>query len=140
MMATDALSMLWAMIPRTHLGRLAISLLLLPLAAASASPAAKSPPSFGSLGQATAFLDSCLEAKDAKRLEDATLQHQSTSFEALRKVHVRVALSKLYSGKEFPADRDRFKLGGHDSELGHVHVDFLKRDGKWFLESIWMCR
>jgi len=128
------------MIPRTHLGRLAVALVLLPLGTSSAAPAARSHPAFATLSQATAFLDSCLEAKDAKRLEDATLQHQSTSFEALAKIHARIPLAKLYVGKEFPADRDRFKLGGHASELGHVHVDFLKRDGNWFLESIWMCR
>ncbi len=42
--------------------------------------------------------------------------------------------------KEFPCDCVEFKLGGHQSELGHIHIDFAKRDDSWVIKSIWMCR
>jgi hypothetical protein len=49
-------------------------------------------------------------------------------------------LRERYGHLEFPARGDTFKLGGHASELGHLHVDFVRVEGGWRLRDIWNCR
>ena len=49
-------------------------------------------------------------------------------------------LAKIFEGREFPKDATTFKLGGHDMELGHCHIEFSKKDGSWEIVRIWQCR
>ena len=67
------------------------------------------------------------------------VQHKVV-FEVLKEQDQRTPLIKLYSDIEFPQDKDKFKLGGHMSELGFIHIDFVKKDGKWYIGDIWQCR
>lgn len=60
--------------------------------------------------------------------------------ERLKEKHTTASLRQLYAQIEFPKNEHEFKLGGHDKELGHIHIDFVKNDGSWFLNKIWMCR
>ncbi len=50
------------------------------------------------------------------------------------------SLSQTFKGKVFPADKHIFKLGGHNKELGHCHIDFVKVKGGWQLARVWQCR
>lgn len=52
----------------------------------------------------------------------------------------RTDLRTLHLGREFPTDADKFKLGGHASELGHIHVDFEKQGICWKVARFWLCR
>ncbi len=45
-----------------------------------------------------------------------------------------------YKDISFPDKGVDFKLGGHDKELGHVHIDFVKRIDGWVINKIWQCR
>ena len=97
-------------------------------------------PGFASLSKAVSFIVSCLDAKEPSRLQSATLRRKIYGFESLEYSHGQIPLTKRYLGREFPSKGDSFKLGGHDMELGHVHIDFVKRNGQWFIDSIWVCR
>ncbi len=77
---------------------------------------------------------------DAMPEGDAPRETRVRSLEQLRGALGDRTLAQIYSGEEFPADKDRFKLGGHDSAIGHTHIDFTRRHGLWRLERIWQCR
>lgn len=49
-------------------------------------------------------------------------------------------LARIFADLEFPEVGDSYKLGGHDKELGHIHIDFEKHRGMWELSKIWECR
>lgn len=114
--------------------------MFLALRIASASDTLPAPPAFDSLRQAVAFIAECLETKDRGRLEAATLMYQVSDLEYVSRLNARYPLLKLYAGREFPQGGKTFVLGGHRSELGHTHIDFKKRDGRWYIHSITMCR
>jgi len=101
-------------------------------------------PAFLSLKEAVTFISSCLERGDLATLAGACLEGSGTLtpavFAQLQKIHKEIPLGTRYEKREFPADAESFKLGGHMSELGHIHIDFVKRSGKWCLSRIWMCR
>lgn len=101
-------------------------------------------PGFVNLPAAVAFIASCLETQDFAKLTQACLsdaqppaKHVLTQ---LKQKHEEQPLPKRYAAKAFPAKGTAFKLGGHDSELGNIHVDFSKQGDRWYLEHIWMCR
>jgi len=106
------------------------------------------PTTFKTLAAATDLLDRAIKTDDRKLLLGAipsssttVFSQQPAVFEQLARERQRTGdLSKLYKDREFPAEEDTFKLGGHDKELGHIHIDFV-RDGKtWKLRDIWQCR
>ncbi len=49
-------------------------------------------------------------------------------------------LAKVFEGREFPKNTATFKLGGHQMELGHCHIDFVKDGDSWQITRIWQCR
>ena len=89
--------------------------------------------------------DACLQATD---LDDAMLQgslqskrnYRLRAISALAEKHAAADLRNVYAGHEFPTSESQFKLGGHDAELGHVHIDFQRTSGRWVLREIWICR
>ena len=110
-----------------------------------AAPAAgEKPPTFTALKDAVAFIADCLDKNDLDRLAAACANKDGrtnkNALEALRRSNENTPLGKRYAGREFPTDKDTFKLGGHMSELGFIHIDFVKRDNAWRLDNIWMCR
>jgi hypothetical protein len=58
----------------------------------------------------------------------------------LKEIDKKTPLPFLYAKASFPPKANKFKLGGHGSELGHIHIDFIKKKGKWFLDKIWLCK
>lgn len=106
------------------------------------------PRSFQSLAEATAALDRALAAPDPSAALNALLaarksylSEHPTVAEMLLKEHKRTgSFAKLYADRRFPATADTFQLGGHGSELGHIHIDFVRQDNAWRLKDIWNCR
>lgn len=119
---------------------------------------------FDTLAQAVDFIAACIEADSAPVLFKRTVVSERSTrrfdlgdrivtmedsagddfarqvFPSLRQQHERMDLRVRYDGRCFPADAQRLKLGGHDSELGHIHIDFIRRDNGWVIERIWVCR
>jgi hypothetical protein len=117
---------------------------LIPSLAGVCPAAGEKPAAFTALKDAVAFIAGCLDKGDFDRLaascSNAARPATKNALESLKRTHEKTPLPKLYEGKEFPADKDAFKLGGHMSELGFIHIDFVRKDGAWCLDSIWMCR
>ena len=45
-----------------------------------------------------------------------------------------------YKDSSFTDNTEIIKLGGQDRELGHTHIDFLRRGDDWVIDKIWQCR
>lgn len=112
-------------------------------------------PRFAALSEALGFLAAHLESGEAgviaaacdpppegmsrERLS-AWLRHQAWALERLAEAHHEQDLRERYAGREFPRTACEFKLGGHDAELGHLHLDFRRTPEGWLLQKIWICR
>jgi len=104
-------------------------------------------PAFAKLADALAFLRTTLEKDDYAGLVAACaagdkplLAQHRAPFDQLKTAHKTKGLGARYGKLEFPTTEEAFKLGGHASEIGHLHVDFLRVDGQWRLKDIWNCR
>jgi hypothetical protein len=109
---------------------------------------------FHSLADAIAFISECIEANAAVTLFDATLAAENPDnprlgesdafvrfiFPAVQRQFQIMDFRARYAGRSFPEQEENFKLGGHDKELGYIHLDFLKRGDQWIIEKIWECR
>ena len=97
-------------------------------------------PKFTTLGEAARFLACAVESNDTKAL--AAGCHSALPpkwvIDRLRERNIATPLVNLYEGKEFPSESDDFRLGGYAKELGHIQIDFVKSDGAWEIEQIWM--
>ena len=106
---------------------------------ADTAPPAKG--TYKDLAKAVGFISACLDKNDYKTLSAACTHAPNVHIlKQLRVVHRKQPLGKLYAKRTFPAKGNSFKLGGHDKELGHIHIDFTKKDGAWRLKTIFMCR
>ena len=113
------------------------------------APVEQSPASFSNLQEAVTFIAACLDQDDFEKLSGACVggrrpavylaQHRSV-FDTLKAAHENTPLQELYADRTFPEDTNTLKLGGHMAELGCLHIDFVKRDGHWFLADIWQCK
>ena len=114
------------------------------------NPAARQ---FTSLATAVDWIADCLEKDDVPQLLAAALgaaerverdpcyaEYFGRACELLTERHQALDLRRLYQGRDFPGDSERFKLGGHMAELGCLHIDFVRREPGWFLWDIWLCR
>jgi hypothetical protein len=54
--------------------------------------------------------------------------------------HEEYDLEKVYQGKEFPTDHDVFTLGGYDSVLFRMHIDFSKQLEGWSIKRFYLTR
>lgn len=103
-------------------------------------------PTFKTLISALHFIEKCLANDKQVELFKACLTSRASDFmrpricDQLAKTNSIHGLRKLYLNREFPTDDGRFKLGGHASELGHIHIDFVRKETGWQLDAIWMCR
>ena len=107
---------------------------------------------FHSLSEAVDFICSQIEAGDPALLTAAMAgKHPDDAFDYIRFFersvypllaarHREGCLRALYTGREFPTDQACFKLGGHDSELGYIHIDFVRQPDGWALQRIWLCQ
>lgn len=120
---------------------------ILAIGLASVTASADSPRRFKDLKEATAILDQCLATHSRQQLlktvaqSDGNFAQAPALFDSLTREWKRTGpFSVLYSSRKFPVVGSTFKLGGHDSELGHMHIDFKRADGGWVLDDIWICR
>jgi len=114
-------------------------------------------PTFATLPDAISFLAERLDSNDHDAIAAACdgppetprnvagevvhwRRHQTWAIKKLAEAHTQCDLRERYAGREFPAGVRCFKLGGHEAELGHTHVDFLYTREGWLLERIWVCR
>ena len=107
-------------------------------------------PVFDTLPDALAFIERCLNSSDKECLFNACLDCRASEtmrpfiIEDLYTIHVKSLLRSLYLERTppvtFPDDANTFKLGGHKSELGHIHIDFQRTNKGWQLNSVWKCR
>jgi hypothetical protein len=97
---------------------------------------------FANLADAVQFLAEVLANNDYEILALVCREKlpQPWVLERLRERHESTPLPELYSGWEFPQNAKEFTLGGHDMELGHIHIDFVKSKKGWTIKEIWMCR
>jgi len=97
---------------------------------------------FSRLADAVRFLARAIEAGDHSALAEASRDDLPADWvlDRLRKQNDATPLVKLYAGRKFPAAAREFKLGGHDRELGHIHIDFVRSGSRWEIQKIWMCR
>lgn len=97
---------------------------------------------FSKLANAVRFLAWDIEAADYSALADASREDLLADWvlDRLREQNSRTPLVTLYAGRKFPTTAKDFKLGGHDRELGHIHIDFVRSGTMWHIQKIWMCR
>jgi hypothetical protein len=109
---------------------------------------------FQSLTEAVDFIAECTASDSATALFNQTVEAETQgerpieqteyftqrTFPVLRQQYQIMDFRIRYKDWAFPADTERFKLGGHDKELGHMHIDFIKRDNGWVIERIFQCR
>jgi hypothetical protein len=95
---------------------------------------------FLNLSHAVGFISEALEEDDWKSLADACRAELPAAWVRLQETHRTTPLPELYADREFPKNSTEFKLGGHDTELGHIHIDFVKESNGWEIKQIWMCR
>jgi hypothetical protein len=110
-------------------------------------------PSFTDLDAAIEFAARALDARDCGIVADACVadqpdavglptrrEYRVRAIESLAARHAASSLRSRYAGRTFPANEATFELGGHESELGHVHVDFVRGEDGWQFKEIWICR
>ena len=106
------------------------------------------PPQFSSLAEAVQALDGALAAPNPGAALLALLPAGTTYLSEHPEVAAMLCkerertgpFSKLYAKRQFPEAATTFKLGGHQSELGHIHIDFIREGAAWKLKDIWNCR
>ena len=105
-------------------------------------------PPWKKLQDALGFLVERLEAEDYAAIGAVCPKLRATgessygyhALAVLRQKHLEKPLLSLYRLHRFPWLRRRYKLGGHDRELGHVHIDFSRTPAGWELDHINICR
>jgi hypothetical protein len=109
---------------------------------------------FHSLATAIAFISECVESNSALALfnQSVLIERQSEQFVERPDHFIEFTFPELqrqfqvmdfrirYKDSSFPDNTEIFKLGGHDKELGHTHIDFLRRGDDWVIDKIWQCR
>ncbi|MCA8960534.1 MAG: hypothetical protein KDC38_08475 [Planctomycetes bacterium] len=100
---------------------------------------------FESVAGALEFIVRCVEADDRSGLVAACsrgvqLSANPTTFDKLVELHQEVDLREKYGEQSFPTGSTQFTLGGHGHQYRHLHLDFVRREGKWTLSDVWQCR
>lgn len=109
---------------------------------------------FHSLAAAIDFISECVESNSALTLFNQTgsVERQAQkyaeqpdhfiefTFPALQRQFQTMDFRLRYKSHSFPENMESFKLGGCGKELGHIHMDFLKRGNDWVIDEIWQCR
>jgi hypothetical protein len=106
----------------------------------------EAPPQFQDLAEFLEWADKKLVADDYDGLVAAqtdTNDSRQTKIAYVKALDADLGekkLTEIFEGREFSEDATTFKLGGHDKELGHCHIDFVKNGGLWLIVKIWQCR
>jgi hypothetical protein len=109
---------------------------------------------FQSLSAAVAFIVDCIETNSASALLAQMARAETSAqvsssypsyfaewlFPKLTERHRELDFRSRYKDWTFPEDSRTFTLGGHDKELGHIHIIFSKRANGWVINEILECR
>ena len=99
---------------------------------------------FTNLQHAVDFIASSLESTNfagiATACQSSERKPNNSLLVSLQRTNQLKPLRQLYAGKSFPTNAVTFKLGGHDKELGFIHIDFILTNEVWKLQAIWQCR
>jgi len=123
-----------------------ISALFLIVLPASVFAAEEARPRFQQIAAFLTWADKNLAADNYETLITAQVDAKDTRETKLAYVKQldvelgKAKLAKIFEGREFPKEATTFTLGGHEKELGHCHIDFLKKDDAWQVARIWHCR
>lgn len=100
-----------------------------------------SPQGFGSLEDLVTELSAAIEARDKGRINQLCYDSCDVPIDRLAGQHEELSYHAILREKPGWTKADSWKLGGHGSRFGHIHIDFVKQlDGKWYLKRIWGCR
>jgi hypothetical protein len=103
-------------------------------------------PKFDTLEKFLSWADAKLASNDYEALSNAQIANKDakdTRITYIKKLDDDFSdgsLSKIFRGRIFPADKHQMKLGGHNKELGHYHIDLVRVGSYWQLARIWQCR
>lgn len=106
----------------------------------------KGKPAFSDARAAVDFVAAAVENNEWEKLYNACAEPSGDPeyfrgfFGYLQRFDQATPLRRLHAQAEFPADQTQYKLGGHGDEWGHIHIDFVKIRGQWYLDKIWQCR
>ena len=96
--------------------------------------------SFTNLQQAVDFIATALESTNTAAIAAACIEKPNQlDLTHLQDLNKAKPLRTLYAHRTFPTEADAFKLGGHMSELGFIHINFIRTNGIWYLNSIMEC-
>lgn len=98
---------------------------------------------FTNMAEVVDFLADCVQQNDLARFTNACVKPKYAGaivFDALKRLDAKTPLKEIYAGKEFPAKRSSFTMGGHAKELGHINIPLLKRNGTWYIRDYFICR
>lgn len=109
---------------------------------------------FQSLVSAINFISECVETTSAVILFNQTMASEirkgnsskeadyfiKYTFPQLQRQFEIMDFRIRYKNHSFPESENTFTVGGHDKELGHIHIDFLKHGDNWIIKEIWQCR
>ena len=109
---------------------------------------------FHSLESAIDFISECVESNSAIALFNQTMSSENQKADLLKETDhfIKYTFPQLqrqfqimdfrirYKNNSFPENEKFFEVGGHDKELGHIHIDFLKLEDSWIIKEIWQCR
>ena len=111
-----------------------------------AKRAAVERPTFGNLAEFFEWADPLLADKQIHTIlaaQSGRVGSREGPLRSLRQLRSTLdgkSLSEVFAGTEFSKAYKHFKLGGHNKELGHCHIDFVQNNGRWMLDRIWHCR
>ena len=103
--------------------------------------------SFTTASEAVEFISNCVEINDSTTLfnactinsDSSKLHFNSHYLQILKSLNQETPLSKLYGGKKFPIWETQFHLGGHGFKWGHIHINFIKKNKRWYIHDISQC-
>ena len=88
-------------------------------------------PKFDTLEKFLSWADAKLASDDYEALSSAQIANKDAKDTRLRYIKKLDddfsggSLSKIFKDRVFPADKNQMKLGGHNKELGHYHIDLV---------------
>ncbi len=102
--------------------------------------------SFSNIEEAVLFITKCINENDADALFRTCENipdwenYSEHILERLKDLNQKTPLIELYADEEFPKKENSYTLGGHGFKWGHLHLNFVKKDKKWQLNSIHQCK
>ncbi len=113
--------------------------------------------SFNSFEEIVLFIADALERQDLDEVADSCLpepndgdskfpsgqsprDYRLRALQALSRKLTGSQFREIYRGVAFPRDARFFVIGGHDKELGHVHIHFERDDSGWRITRLFQCR